>query len=324
MAAARGSFGPLDSLLNPWATAMMTLFAMLTLAVAVGPIAWLARVRIAGLRQWLVASTAAAAMSCSALLVGPWALLSVYLRSVVVVAMIAALVAAAHRASRTTAAVNSPGVYQRRLLLRSSTACLFGLVLIDGFAGRLAPSQTTDLHFPLEGGAYAVLQGGNSLLTNPFHHWFPSDKYGLDLVKLNALGNRARGIAPARLNDYASYNTAVHSPCTGIVEEVVDNVPDNSPGKTDPQHLSGNHVWLRCGALRVLLAHLRRGSVEVTASEPVRGGQLVGRIGNSGNTNEPHLHVSAVAADSPEPWPQAAGVPITFDGRFLSINDVVR
>jgi murein DD-endopeptidase MepM/ murein hydrolase activator NlpD len=127
----------------------------------------------------------------------------------------------------------------------------------------------------------------------------------------------------AMLN-YESYDVAVHSPCTGIVEEAVDKVPDNSPGQTDPQHLSGNHVLLRCGALRVLLAHLRRGSVALIAGEPVRGGQLVGRIGNSGNTNEPHLHVSAVASDSPGPWRQAAGVPITFAGRFLSVNDVVR
>ena len=64
----------------------MTLFATLTLAVAVGPIAWLAWVRLAGARQWFVASVAAAATSCSALLVGPWALLSVYLRPVVVMA----------------------------------------------------------------------------------------------------------------------------------------------------------------------------------------------------------------------------------------------
>jgi hypothetical protein len=301
----------------------MTLFAILTLAVAVGPIAWLARTRIAGVRQWLVASIAAVATSGAALLVGPWALLSVYLRPFVVVAMIAALAVAAYRASRKATGVN-PGVYQRRFALQACTACLFGLVLIDGCAGQLAPSRTTDLHFPLEGGAYAVLQGGNSLLTNPFHHWFPSDKYGLDLVKLNMLGNRARGISPARLNDYASYDIAVHSPCAGVVEEVVTNVPDNSAGTTDPQHLSGNYILLRCGALRVLLAHLRRGSVVVSGREPVRRGQLVGRIGNSGNTNEPHLHVSAVAADSPEPWRQAAGVPITFDGRFLSMNDVVR
>jgi murein DD-endopeptidase MepM/ murein hydrolase activator NlpD len=116
----------------------------------------------------------------------------------------------------------------------------------------------------------------------------------------------------------------VHSPCSGIVEEAVDHVPDNPPGMTDPQHVSGNHVLLRCGALRVLLAHLRLGSVAVITGEPLRGGQVVGRIGNSGNTNEPHLHVSAVAADSPGPWRQAAGVPFTLDGRFLSVNDVVR
>jgi hypothetical protein len=302
---------------------VMTFFAMSTLFLAVGPIAWLARTPLAGVRQWLAASTAAAAMSGAALLVGPWALLSVHLRPFVVAALLAALVAAAYRASRMAIGAKAAS-HKRRLALQSSTACLFGLVLIDGCAGRLEPNRTTDLHFPLEGGAYAVLQGGNSLVTNPFHHWFPSDKYGLDLVKVNALGNRARGISPEGLNDYESYDVAVHSPCTGIVEEAVDEVPDNSPGKTDPQHLSGNHVLLRCGALRVLLAHLRRGSVALIAGEPVRDGQLVGRIGNSGNTNEPHLHVSAVAADSPEPWRQAEGVPITFAGRFLSVNDVVR
>ena len=160
-------------------------------------------------------------------------------------------------------------------------------------------------------------------MTNPFHHWFPFDNYGLDLVMVNALGNRARGIVPARLSDYVSYDVAVHSPCTGIVEEAVNDLPDNSPGSTDPAHLSGNHLLLRCGALRVLLAHFRRGSLAVTQGDSVRAGQLVARIGNSGNTNEPHLHISAVA-DSPEPWQQATGVPITFDGRFLSINQIVR
>jgi hypothetical protein len=302
----------------------MALFALLTLAVAVGPIAWLVRAPLAGSREWLAASAAAAAVSCSALLVGPWALLSVYLRPGVVIAMVAAIAAAAYRCWRATTGASPPGLHQRRLAWQSTTACLFGLVLIDGFAGRLAPSRATDLRFPLNGGPYAVLQGGNSFLTNPFHHWFPSDRFGLDLVKLNALGNRASGISPERLNDYASYDVAVHSPCNGVVEEAVANLPDNSPGQTDPLNISGNHVLLRCGALRVLLAHFRAGSLAVAPGDAVTSGQPVARIGNSGNTNEPHLHVSAVAADSPQPWRQAAGVPITFDGRFLCINDVVR
>ena len=297
---------------------MMTLFAMLTLAVAVGPIAWLLRARMAAAREWLTASAAAVAMSGSALVVGPWALLSVYLRPVIIVVLIAAVVMAAYRAVHTATETNLP----RPLVWQWSAVCVFGLVLIDGFAGWPAPGEATDLLFPLDGGTYAVLQGGSSVMTNPFHHWFPSDRYGLDLVKLNALGNRARGLAPLRLSDYASYDVAVHSPCTGIVEEAVSDLPDHSPGSPDPEHISGNHFLLRCGALRVLLAHLRRGSLAVAPGDSIRAGQLVGRIGNSGNTNEPHLHISAVATGSPEPWRQAAGVPITFAGRFLSINEI--
>jgi peptidase M23-like protein len=298
----------------------MMLFAVLTFIIAAGPIAWLLRARIAGTREWLATCAAAVAMSGSALVVGPWALVSVYLRPVIIVALIAALAVSAYRGLRTTAATNP----HRQLVWQWSTACLFGLVLIDGIAGWSAPDQTTDLRFPLEGGTYAVLQGGNSLMTNPFHHWFPSDKYGLDLVQVNALGNRARGIAPPRLSDYVSYDAAVHSPCDGIVEEAVTELADHSPGSTDPEHISGNHFLLRCGALRVLLAHLRRGSLEVALGDSIRAGQIVGRIGNSGNTNEPHLHISAVAADSADPWWHASGVPITFDGRFLSINEIVR
>src|SRR5438067_12138564 len=188
--------------------AMMALFAMLTLTAMVAPIAWLVRTRIAGVRQWLAASAAGAAVSSSASLIGPWALLSVYLRPVAAIALCAALALAAYRSSRRTTGVNPPGVTRRRFALQLSVAGVFGLVVIDGLASRVAPGRTTDLDFPLDDGVYAVLQGGNSLLTNPFHHWFPSDRYALDLVKLNALGNRARGIAPARLDDYVSYDAA--------------------------------------------------------------------------------------------------------------------
>ena len=138
---------------------MMTLFAMLTLAVAVGPIAWLLRTRLAGARQWLTASAAAVAMSGSALVVGPWALLSVYLRPVIIVVLIAALVMAAYRALHTATGTNP----RRRLVWQWSAVCVFGLLLIDGFAGWPPPGEATDLLFPLEGGPYAVLQGGNSL-----------------------------------------------------------------------------------------------------------------------------------------------------------------
>jgi hypothetical protein len=302
---------------------MMTLVAALVFGLAFSPSAWLVRTRIAGWRQWLLASVIATAVSGSALIAGPWVLLSVYLRPVVLIALISAISMAAYRASRETTGAKPPPVSRRRVVMRWTVAIVFGLIFVNASSGRLPPDRTTDLAFPLKAGVFAVLQGGNSFMTNPFHHWFPSDRYGLDLVKLNRLGNRARGIAPASLSDYASYDVAVHSPCTGIVEEVVSSLPDNNPGETDARHISGNHILLRCGSLRVLLAHLRQGSVAVTVREQVLVGQLIGRIGNSGNTNEPHLHVGAVSADGDVAFVLSRGVPITFDGRFLSMNDVI-
>ena len=41
----------------------------------------------------------------------------------------------------------------------------------------------------------------------------------------------------------------------------------------------------------VLLAHLQQGSLAVTAGQQVRRGEPLARVGNSGNTSEPHLHL---------------------------------
>ena len=60
---------------------------------------------------------------------------------------------------------------------------------------------------------------------------------------------------------------------------------------------------------------MKRHSLRVAPSDRVRAGQPVGQVGNSGYSDEPHLHVQANGADG-------RPVPIVFDGRFLSINDL--
>lgn len=44
----------------------------------------------------------------------------------------------------------------------------------------------------------------------------------------------------------------------------------------------------------VVVAHMKQGSVAVERGERVGEDQLLGRVGNSGNTTEPHLHVHTV------------------------------
>lgn len=302
----------------------MTLFAALTLVVAIGPLFWLVRARPVGLREWFAASALAATMSASAVLVGPWALVSVYVRPVFALASIATLLWTRTRAVRDATKPDRSVGSSRRLWFQLGLASVFALVVFDAFWGRFPPRGTVDLQFPLQNGVYVVLQGGRSLVLNPFHQWFRSDNYALDVVKVNRLGNRARGIAPEDLSDYVTFNVPVYSPCTGSVEEVRNHVPDNLPGQTDPENRTGNYILLRCGSVRVLLAHLARESVTVSPTDTVRTGQVIGRVGNSGYTSEPHLHIGAVTVRSTKSWPEAEAMPIAFGRRFLVMNDIVR
>ena len=79
---------------------------------------------------------------------------------------------------------------------------------------------------------------------------------------------------------------------------------------------------LTCQSVQVLLAHLQHGSLTVRVGDQVTTGQPLGRVGNSGNTSEPHLHIHAVPAGT-EDVLRGAGVPILFEGRFLARNAIL-
>ncbi|MFE3722332.1 M23 family metallopeptidase [Streptomyces cyaneofuscatus] len=80
----------------------------------------------------------------------------------------------------------------------------------------------------------------------------------------------------------------------------------------------GNHVILDLGdGTFALYAHLQRGSLQVKAGDTVRAGQRLGRVGNSGNTTEPHLHFHLM--DGPDP-DDARGVPFTWRGVGVPAN----
>lgn len=114
------------------------------------------------------------------------------------------------------------------------------------------------------------------------------------------------------------------SPCDGLVVETEDGRPDHAPGAADREHPAGNHVVIRCAGARILLAHLLSGSVRVRAGDTVVAGQPIGQVGNSGNTIEPHLHIGAVQDDGDGSRAPGVAVPVTFGGRFLSVNSLVQ
>jgi hypothetical protein len=191
---------------------------------------------------------------------------------------------------------------------------IFAGVLAWAVRGYFYQDVPVHLEFPLRNGWYYVAHGGNSTLVN-HHNGNRAQRYGLDLVGLNAWGARAQGIRSTALERYVIFGATVHSPCDGIVQGTVDRFPNLVPPATDPRNPAGNHVVITCRGVDVVLAHLHPGSVAVEPGQVVASGQPVGLVGNSGNTTEPHLHIHAVRGDSVDPL-KGEGVPILFDGVF--------
>lgn len=77
-----------------------------------------------------------------------------------------------------------------------------------------------------------------------------------------------------------------------------------------PGRVLGNHVIIEHEGSYAVLAHLRRGSNQVTPGQHVTAGSRIAECGNSGNSTEPHVHFHLM--DRPRPF-FAAGLPMSFD-----------
>jgi hypothetical protein len=206
-------------------------------------------------------------------------------------------------------------------------AALIGLS-VHALLGYMPPARPVALSFPLRDGVYAVENGGNaaainahlSALTRPTLRHYRGNSYAVDIVKLNALGMRASRLTSRDLSRYAIFGAPVYSPCNGNVLRAESAVADMAPPQRDRAHMAGNFVLLDCNGVVVLLAHLRQGSVRVTGGERVFDGQRIASVGNSGNTDEPHLHIHAQERGSDQIPFDANPLPLKLSGRYLVRN----
>ena len=108
----------------------------------------------------------------------------------------------------------------------------------------------------------------------------------------------------------------------GEVIERVDARPDHPAGNAYRDRSGSNYVTLRCGNTDVVMAHLKQHAVAVALGDEVRIGELIGLVGHSGNSEEPHLHINAqtiVGDGATRAFPQP--VVMTFEGRYLAAGD---
>ena len=192
--------------------------------------------------------------------------------------------------------------------------------------------QIVDLDFPLHDATYLVANGGSSdlinahvqTLTAPRFRDYRGQSYGVDIVEVNSFGMRAPGLVPRDPRAYAIFGKPIHAPCSGVVLRAEDGRPDMPPPQPDREHLPGNFVFMECGGVHVLLGHMERGTVQVRSGEHVHAGAVLGNVGNSGNTNEPHLHIHAQRPATDDAFLSGDPLPIRMNGRFLVRNDRVQ
>ncbi|OMF88989.1 M23 family metallopeptidase [Paenibacillus sp. FSL R7-0337] len=153
--------------------------------------------------------------------------------------------------------------------------------------------------------------GGDAVEDNTPHAVWPSERWAYDLV-MEPYNTGSRNP-----EDYGIWNQEVYAPLDAVVIAAYDEEADIPPGSEDILSMEGNYVYLKVPATGtyLLLNHLKQYSVTVTVGDKVQTGDLLGHVGNSGSTSEPHLHIHHQRQDPTRMWMpiMAEGLPLYFD-----------
>jgi Peptidase family M23 len=130
-----------------------------------------------------------------------------------------------------------------------------------------------------------------------------AERFAIDFVQLDTQGRLFSGPMD-RLASYPGYGRQVLSVAAGRVVRVHDGepeqVPPTTPPSPTPETAGGNWVVVDIGGGQfAFYAHLQRHSLTVEVGDVVRTGQVLGLVGNTGNSTAPHLHFHLMDGPSP-------------------------
>lgn len=149
--------------------------------------------------------------------------------------------------------------------------------------------NTTPMILPFEE-EWFVYWGGLTEAQN-YHVREMSQQYAYDMLMVKD-GASYEG-DPKSNESYFAFGKDIIAPCNARIVQVIDSIPDNIPGETNIQDLTGNTLVLQTDIGEYLLfAHLQEGSIIVEEGQEVVQGEVMAKCGNSGNSTEPHLHLS--------------------------------
>jgi hypothetical protein len=141
-----------------------------------------------------------------------------------------------------------------------------------------------------------------------------AQRFAIDWERIDGQGRLAVGDL-RDVRSYHIYGAPVFAVADGVVVAAQDGLPDQMPGALPAglpiEQADGNFVTLDIGGgAFVLYAHLRTGTVRVQPGARIRRGEQIGEVGNTGNSQAPHLHLQVTSS----PGSLASdGIPYVFE-----------
>lgn len=204
-------------------------------------------------------------------------------------------------------------------------------VIADQMTEQLARTQVSDtppvrISPPLAGEGW--LNGNSCCALTPHRGavnpidgaYHAPERYAIDYVQVDADGSFVTG----PVDDLASYpyfGSDILAVGDGPIVSMRFDLPEQTPG-ADPTGLTldeygGNHIVQDLGdGVYAFYAHLQPGNpLDVEVGQQLRRGETIALLGNTGNTDSPHLHFHLM--DSPSPL-GSNGLPFVYDAFTLA------
>lgn len=204
-----------------------------------------------------------------------------------------------------------------------------GTTVLDGATVQVSTEPVLSIGPPLRGGRWLAHEGPGAAQS---HHWGSlvavngaltiPQRYALDLVGIDAQGHAMRpgvkNIQKSTYADWIGYGADVLAVADGIVRNARNGEEEHQPltGQPEPASLTANGLFGNYVVLEIKpgvfasYAHLQRGSVKVKIGDHVHQGQVLGHLGQSGNSDAPHLHFQLSNAATFE---GSEGIPYVFE-----------
>lgn len=149
-----------------------------------------------------------------------------------------------------------------------------------------------------------------------------AQRFAIDWEQADEEGRLVKG-DPKLVTSYNIFGRDVHAVADGTVvssrNDLKEQVPGALPQGLPVDEVDGNFVVLDIGGgAYVNYAHMQPGSVTVKAGDVVKRGAVIGKVGNTGNSQEPHLHLHVM--DGPNPL-RSNGIPYVIDQFTLTAID---